>query len=392
MLRSPWNNNPSNYISRYNQTYSTDSFDGFPECKSLQSCFDSVTMAEFSSCFGGDTHGPVHVLIGGAWNEPELINDPDVSFLKDDQYLKALRVLEDPGYVGEMYTSGASFDPTFWPIHGSSERLYDLKRILISQGDITDFDETFSYPDYNVYSGDIYLQGRCDWSNVKSVDDLTLPTCSSDAICSGLPTASIFQSGLAIAAVVAFHEAGHFLAARLQGYGPKVFSFNDSSSIEYALRLFPLGGYVAFPSNIEYDENRPAIQRLVVISAGVIANFLLSFLLCTGVAFTTGQQLDVSVTPRSTGLKSKGSIGIGITSRLNRLENKKPLNVIEAAELGYDETSRLTSITVQSLQNLIDSGFSGNGDVGGPIAVIKAGAVMAESNPVALVGFMAALS
>eukprot|EP01035_Chromulina_nebulosa_P020096 gene20096-26092_t len=238
MLRSPWNNNPSNYIGRHNQTYSTDAFDGFPECKSLKSCFDSRSMAEFSSCFNGDTHGPVHVLIGGAWNEPELLNDHDVSFLKgysrlllfkvlwrmgytrcptscdisksdecscsvpdeyintygakniltaanaiypsslsnyfaqftsDEQYLKALKVLEDPGYVGEMYSSGASFDPTFWPIHG----------------DITDFEESFAYPDYNVYSGEIYLQGRCDWSNVKSIDDLTLPTCSSDSTCSG---------------------------------------------------------------------------------------------------------------------------------------------------------------------------------------------------------------
>ena len=95
-----------------------------------------------------------------------------------------------------------------------------------------------------------------------------------------------------VASVVAFHEAGHLLAAKIQnmkvqsynvGYGPKLYSFNDTSDTEYALRLIPLGGYVAFPANAEYDDegevikelddpdllqNRPPLQRALVISAG----------------------------------------------------------------------------------------------------------------------------
>ena len=87
------------------------------------------------------------------------------------------------------------------------------------------------------------------------------------------------------------------------GYGPKLVSVNDTSNTEYALRLVPLGGYVAFPMNVEYNDqgevvkelndpdllqNRPPLQRALVISAGVIANILLSVTLCTGVAFTSG--------------------------------------------------------------------------------------------------------
>merc|ERR1711871_943920 len=75
----------------------------------------------------------------------------------------------------------------------------------------------------------------------------------------------------------------------------------------YSLRAFPLGGYVAFPSNLQYLEsdkrgnsepvelddpdllqNRPAFQRAVVISAGVIANLLLSISLASFTASTTG--------------------------------------------------------------------------------------------------------
>ena len=35
--------------------------------------------------------------------------------------------------AGEMFTSAASFDPTFWPLHGAMERLLDLKRIYVAQ-------------------------------------------------------------------------------------------------------------------------------------------------------------------------------------------------------------------------------------------------------------------
>ena len=88
------------------------------------------------------------------------------------------------------------------------------------------------------------------------------------------------------------------------GYGPKVISFNDSSDVEFSLRALPLGGYVSFPSNMEYNEetgeeirelddpdllqNRPPLQRALVISGGVLANFLLTFLLATGTAVTVG--------------------------------------------------------------------------------------------------------
>ena len=127
-------------------------------------------------------------------------------------------------------------------------------------------------------------------------------------------------SATAMAGVIAFHEAGHFLAARAQGikvesfnigYGPKIYSFNDTNNVEFALRALPLGGYVLFPGSpkfideesgeivekIDDDpdllENRPPLQRGLVISGGVLANILLSFLICTGVAGVVGQQAQV---------------------------------------------------------------------------------------------------
>ena len=94
--------------------------------------------------------------------------------------------------------------------------------------------------------------------------------------------------------LIFFHEMGHFLAAILQGiyvdgfsigFGPSIIQkkFRD---ITYSFRAFPLGGFVSFPdeelNNIDPKDpnllkNRPIIQRVVVISAGVFANLILAY-------------------------------------------------------------------------------------------------------------------
>ena len=94
--------------------------------------------------------------------------------------------------------------------------------------------------------------------------------------------------------LIFFHEMGHFLAAILQGiyvdgfsigFGPSIIQ-KEYRGITYSFRAFPLGGFVSFPdeeqNNINPEDpnllkNRPIIQRLIVISAGVFANLLLAY-------------------------------------------------------------------------------------------------------------------
>lgn len=98
-----------------------------------------------------------------------------------------------------------------------------------------------------------------------------------------------------LALLVVVHELGHFLAARLQGiyanrfsigFGPILLKYQGSET-EYAIRAFPLGGFVGFPdddpdSPIPPDDpnllrNRPILDRAIVISAGVIANLIFAY-------------------------------------------------------------------------------------------------------------------
>ncbi|KAL3676742.1 hypothetical protein R1sor_026690 [Riccia sorocarpa] len=117
---------------------------------------------------------------------------------------------------------------------------------------------------------------------------------------------SVLQALGVLAAIITVHETGHFLAARLQGiivtkfavgFGPTLAKF-DKDGIEYSLRTFPFGGFVAFPDddpNSEYDQedpnllkNRPIKDRALVISAGVIANLIFAYSILFAQTFSVG--------------------------------------------------------------------------------------------------------
>ncbi len=124
---------------------------------------------------------------------------------------------------------------------------------------------------------------------------------------SGLISALPAIAVLAILIVV--HEMGHFMAARLQGiyankfsigFGPILWKYQGPET-EYALRAFPLGGFVGFPdddleeSGIDPKDpnllkNRPILDRAIVISAGVIANLIFAYLVLVVQAGTVGVQ------------------------------------------------------------------------------------------------------
>jgi len=120
--------------------------------------------------------------------------------------------------------------------------------------------------------------------------------------------------------MIALHEFGHFAAAKLCGVkvnefaigmGPKLLR-RTKGDTEYTLRLFPIGGFCAMEGEEEDEKvsddprafpNRPWWQRLIILLAGVLMNFLTGFfiILCffsTVTSFLTPQVRDF--TPEGT--------------------------------------------------------------------------------------------
>jgi len=103
---------------------------------------------------------------------------------------------------------------------------------------------------------------------------------------------------LVLSALIFFHELGHYSAARLMGvyvevfsigFGKKIFSFKKWGT-QWAIATIPLGGYVKMkgqddsdPSKVSYDEDsynsKTPAQRIFILLAGPLANFVLAFVL-----------------------------------------------------------------------------------------------------------------
>lgn len=87
----------------------------------------------------------------------------------DDLY----ELLCDPGHVGDMFTSASPFDPTFWLIHPTIDRLMHYRRLV---ADRMPFDETWAYAHSTTAPSDTGIV--CHWDEVKTENEL--PTCVRD--------------------------------------------------------------------------------------------------------------------------------------------------------------------------------------------------------------------
>ena len=117
---------------------------------------------------------------------------------------------------------------------------------------------------------------------------------------------SVLAAIAVLALLIVVHELGHFTAARAQGihvnrfslgFGPVLWKYQGPET-EYAIRAFPLGGFVGFPDDDPESEippedpnllrNRPVLDRAIVISAGVIANLIFAYFLLVGQVAAVG--------------------------------------------------------------------------------------------------------
>jgi len=109
---------------------------------------------------------------------------------------------------------------------------------------------------------------------------------------------SILVSLLVLSALIFFHELGHYAAARLMGVSVEVFSIGFGKrlvtfkkwSTEWSISAIPLGGYVRMKGQDDSDPTKKSLdadsynvktpmQKIFILLAGPLANFVLAFFL-----------------------------------------------------------------------------------------------------------------
>ena len=126
---------------------------------------------------------------------------------------------------------------------------------------------------------------------------------------------AIFAFLLVLTILVYVHEMGHYLAARQckvrvevfsVGFGPEIFGRTSKSGTRWKLSAIPFGGYVKMfgesrpdnnselpsPSEKELSEsffNKPVSQRVWIVVAGPLANFLFAIMILSGLFIGLGE-------------------------------------------------------------------------------------------------------
>lgn len=92
--------------------------------------------------------------------------------------------------------------------------------------------------------------------------------------------------------LVFIHEGGHFLVAKLCkvrvnefaiGFGPTIWK-KQGKETKYALRLFPLGGFVSMEGEDEHSDiegsfsKASILKRIAIVSAGAIVNIIFAII------------------------------------------------------------------------------------------------------------------
>lgn len=189
----------------------------------------------------------------------------------------------------------------------------------------------------------------------------------------------IFYFIITIGVLVLFHEFGHFIAAKLSGMKVDTFSVGfpprafgkKVGDTDYCVSWIPIGGYVKIAGMIDesFDtdfvnkppepnefRSKPMYQRMIVVSAGVIMNFLLTFLIFYGINLANGKMFHATTTigvvqPKSVAEK----IGFQEGDKLLSVNGKAVSNWEQVQEDFYiDDVANPLSVKVDRSGNTVD--------------------------------------
>lgn len=270
----------------------------------------------------------------------------------------------------------------------------------------------------------------------------------------------ILMALVAFSLLIISHEFGHFIMARVNGVkvlefslgmGPKLFSIKGKET-EYLIKLLPIGGYVRMYGEEDdvsvVDErafsNKTSFQKLTIVAAGPIMNFIIAILFFSLVGGLQGHATNVvdRFVENSPAMEAGIEAGDKITevngkmvttwedfiNEILVLENDNPIkieverngekinfdivpsynaeeeryqvgvytkvvkpNFIQSVGYGFNQTGS----TVRQVFGFFGELFQGNigaDDVGGPISIMKISGMAAQQGILTLLNIMALFS
>jgi regulator of sigma E protease len=288
---------------------------------------------------------------------------------------------------------------------------------------------------------------------------------------------------IVLTVLVFFHELGHYLVARACGvrvevfsigFGPELFGWFDRGGTRWKVSALPLGGYVkmfgdadatSLPSAnvaaltaaeraVSFPHKRLS-QRIAVVAAGPIANFVLAIVLFAALFATVGQQyttpevsevkagtaadaagikvgdviaaidgrridrfedviqavrlnpglpmtitvkrggreLSIPVTPRMTEMTDRfgNTYRVGLLGISGHAVTFVQRDPLSALKWAVIETGSVTSGILRSVWQML-IGLRSTEDVGGPVSIARMAGEMAQGGVPAVVWFMAMVS
>ncbi|WP_138205679.1 RIP metalloprotease RseP [Haloimpatiens lingqiaonensis] len=263
---------------------------------------------------------------------------------------------------------------------------------------------------------------------------------------------------LAFSVLIIGHELGHFFIAKLNnvkveefsvGMGPKLLG-KKGKETEYSLRAIPFGGYVKMLgeqgeecSDERALNNKKPIQKLSIVAAGPIMNFILAIILFSIIGYANGvkvpivSKVELNTPAHAAGiLKGDKIIGVDETKISSWDDFVKAINVKKGEEMqitllrknktitkklkskevpeenryiigvyptiekttffgaisqGFEETASLTRETFKFLGGLFQKKVPLSG-VGGPVSVMRISAKAAEAGILTLLWISAYIS
>ena len=161
--------------------------------------------------------------------------------------------------------------------------------------------------------------------------------------------------------LIAVHEWGHFITAKLLGVkvnefaigmGPVLVSFQKGET-QYSLRLLPVGGYCAMEGEDETNDDPRAFsskapwRRFIILAAGSFMNFVAGFLLVALLFTAAGSYAVPVIREFAEGFSCAGADGLQVGDRIRSI-NGHTISVYQ------DVSTQLASASGETLDLVVE--------------------------------------